>query len=587
MSFNIKEILYPSDTDQVKWEKINYNFDQILATGGKQGPKGEKGTVGVTGTAGSKGDKGDKGNQGIKGEIGTSNIWDRFGHVSIDAHVLKPKDDSTTIEPVIVLGDMGYDDGGPAGYLNPDAQLTVETADNITYAIKLGALGRYVTPSLSYLVFAGESGTVESNPGTVWVIRPHLTGANTRILINSEVIDLQAINKLYLSSANGINLSGSGTTTVDTLLVANNNVTIDAGANLTVSTGAGFFNGTGALKINVGTTAQRPTSPVNGMIRYNSTTLKFEGYSAGNWLDFMRLSNPTKSTWVSVQADANYTGSVNDKIIINAAGAIRISVNESTYNDGSGTLTGATLFNYDQINIRDVHINSDNIDGRGLIFKAGGDYTSVPFGVRAPSNGISRTQRRLNDHLAIKYAIDNTGVAKPLKTISNGLITGSTTNITGYTTNSIFSIQYVKVGWNLSVNGYFKIDQNGSWPTTAGQQLFIDLGVDYRFPYTNWSNSNILVDVQLLTARINDAAVNFKIYGIIPPNQKRIYLWMESQVEDVGPPAYVQVVKIPLEARDLVENNSEPVEFLFNFNMPASTVSYYAFDGTVGNELPE
>jgi hypothetical protein len=43
------------------------------------------------------------------------------------------------------------------------------------------------------------------------------------------------------------------------------------------------FTGTGAIKLNVGTTAQRPASPVDGDIRYNTDTLKYEGYSNGSW----------------------------------------------------------------------------------------------------------------------------------------------------------------------------------------------------------------------------------------------------------------------------------------------------------------
>lgn len=44
----------------------------------------------------------------------------------------------------------------------------------------------------------------------------------------------------------------------------------------------GTFTGTGQLKLPVGTTAQRSTTPVNGMIRFNSTTDQYEGYiSAG------------------------------------------------------------------------------------------------------------------------------------------------------------------------------------------------------------------------------------------------------------------------------------------------------------------
>lgn len=42
------------------------------------------------------------------------------------------------------------------------------------------------------------------------------------------------------------------------------------------------LEGTGASILNVGTTGERPASPEDGMVRYNSTTTKFEGYN-GQW----------------------------------------------------------------------------------------------------------------------------------------------------------------------------------------------------------------------------------------------------------------------------------------------------------------
>ena len=41
-------------------------------------------------------------------------------------------------------------------------------------------------------------------------------------------------------------------------------------------------NSTAAITVPVGTTAQRPTG-VNGMIRYNSNTSRFEAYVNGSW----------------------------------------------------------------------------------------------------------------------------------------------------------------------------------------------------------------------------------------------------------------------------------------------------------------
>jgi hypothetical protein len=51
-----------------------------------------------------------------------------------------------------------------------------------------------------------------------------------------------------------------------------------AGTTLTM-TADGTFSGTGQLKVPAGTTAQRSGSPTAGMIRYNSSTGTFEGYT--------------------------------------------------------------------------------------------------------------------------------------------------------------------------------------------------------------------------------------------------------------------------------------------------------------------
>lgn len=54
---------------------------------------------------------------------------------------------------------------------------------------------------------------------------------------------------------------------------------------LTGGTLSGFisFSNTDYIKIPVGTTAQRPGSPANGMIRYNTDLSTFEGYKSGAW----------------------------------------------------------------------------------------------------------------------------------------------------------------------------------------------------------------------------------------------------------------------------------------------------------------
>lgn len=53
-----------------------------------------------------------------------------------------------------------------------------------------------------------------------------------------------------------------------------------------------FMNGTGALKLPVGTTAQRPASPVEGQVRRNSQIPQWEGYNGSTW-ESLAASNST------------------------------------------------------------------------------------------------------------------------------------------------------------------------------------------------------------------------------------------------------------------------------------------------------
>lgn len=67
-----------------------------------------------------------------------------------------------------------------------------------------------------------------------------------------------------------------------------NTTVIDNSRNLTnivnaTLTGVGTFSGTSNVKLPAGTTAQRPGTPSNGMIRYNTTLNTFEGYINGSW----------------------------------------------------------------------------------------------------------------------------------------------------------------------------------------------------------------------------------------------------------------------------------------------------------------
>jgi hypothetical protein len=69
------------------------------------------------------------------------------------------------------------------------------------------------------------------------------------------------------------------------VLLANGTVSTDAInlGQLTTAFTDPTFSGTGFMLVPKGTTAERPVSPVNGEIRYNTTTSQFEGYQGGQW----------------------------------------------------------------------------------------------------------------------------------------------------------------------------------------------------------------------------------------------------------------------------------------------------------------
>lgn len=76
------------------------------------------------------------------------------------------------------------------------------------------------------------------------------------------------------------NAANNAWVTVGTLASTNLGLASLAGATFT---GDVILGTTTALELPDGTTAQRPGTPVNGMIRYNTTLNTFEGYKSSSW----------------------------------------------------------------------------------------------------------------------------------------------------------------------------------------------------------------------------------------------------------------------------------------------------------------
>jgi len=100
-----------------------------------------------------------------------------------------------------------------------------------------------------------------------------LVTATSVVTITGGTINGATIGATTPASGRFTTLESTGNTTVGATLA------VTGASNFT---GLGSFNGTGALKIPVGTTAQQPT-PVTGQIRYNTSNNLFEGYGGSAW----------------------------------------------------------------------------------------------------------------------------------------------------------------------------------------------------------------------------------------------------------------------------------------------------------------
>lgn len=101
-----------------------------------------------------------------------------------------------------------------------------------------------------------------------------VAATTTNVAITGGTIDGTPIGDTTRASGKFTTLDASGATVLGSTLGVTGYATF--GSN-------GEFNGTGALKLPTGTTAQEPVSPVNGMIRANTDYNQFEGYINGAW----------------------------------------------------------------------------------------------------------------------------------------------------------------------------------------------------------------------------------------------------------------------------------------------------------------
>ena len=386
MPINLKEILV-NDTNQIRIDKINYNFDQIIALGGQKGPIGVQGVIGPAGPTGAQGVQGPIGPSGSNGTDGQAapGQWTAIDHATVtgevndyDVKIIKPnlfgKDQPTSV----YIGDPVFNDATPTdGDDTARASLVVGKSDPFENNIKLTTDGSPHT-----LVIRGDENTIYG--GAIYHIQKGdiIDSLRTKLEISFDDVDINATSN---NNASGIITMSSK----KTLIVAP-----DLGFNTDVGTKSYFndrvevieadllVNGSGFTRISRGTTDDKDNIAESdlsgGNIRYNSTTNQYEVYyentaDGSKWLDLRRITDADEDTYISLPLnnDNDSIEFVSKDIRFLRIGGDQLSLKAQS--DASTTVptieADKTIFTKENLHIIG--------DGKGLSFKEGPAVTNA------------------------------------------------------------------------------------------------------------------------------------------------------------------------------------------------------------------
>jgi hypothetical protein len=218
---------------------------------------------------------------------------------------------------------------------------------------------------------AGTSGQVLVSGGTnspVWVNASSLTtgvattavtatniagGSAGQLIIQSDT----GLSTFITAGASGTFLQSAGAGYAPTWAagqVTIGSTAVALGATVTSFTGLNILTATGTSHwlLPVGTNAQRPGSPATGMVRYNTDTVSFEGYSSGAWSSLGGVSSVDKFTYIRAETSAGASNGELEFFAEDAAGTAAVKVagmNRTRLLEATGTVLGTqttqNLFN--------------------------------------------------------------------------------------------------------------------------------------------------------------------------------------------------------------------------------------------------
>lgn len=528
MAINIKE-LFTLDAHNIHVDKINYNFDQIVANSG--GPKGIKGEIGITGDTGQKGEKGEVGAQGLagsKGEPGTnSDLWHKEIKTTDGGesfNVLKPfsiPNDDDGFKSRVVLGERASVNGQ---YNTTELSETMA----LLHLIKdeEGVTNQIILENRVFDPNAGSNENDErpdpnASPRPFKIRTDYEVGTGTKLVISGEsgtntpstedttieIIGPNAI-KLETDQPNGTIKLGESTTKIVSLKAQsevniesnNSNIIVNSGGQIDIESsqisiqGPGGFGGTIDITSFTNTIAAPQSGGTNTISANSKNTITSNNTNeilADGGKNLIRANNATNEISAEVNSiEANGTNNMN---VLQNSG-----VNKFITEDSINTSTQNILFNQAGVNLDAPSGFTTNLPerGEGMQFLEGGDSVEndaapgsfVSSGLYAAANfGSTEGDRTLNDYFvkldwtdwkidALITTITNNIPGDPgfglanrgtLTTAPNGRapLAGSSYDFDGVVSTTFKEGSYIKIGDFIQGHGTIAAATNSSWAT--------------------------------------------------------------------------------------------------------------------------
>ncbi len=417
----------------------------------------------------------------------------------------------------------------------------------------------------------------DNSTGTRLVLLGYNAEAEVDGLQNATAIGFNAAvgadNSLVLGSINGVNGATSNT---------------NVGIGTTTPAATLDVTGTDAIILPKGTTAEQPSVPENGMIRYNTDNAKFEGYENSAWVDLVSAGGSTTSiedtdgdTEINVEAAADedmirfYLG---DGQGYSAAEYFRMTGPRLEVLNG-----GHSVFIGEGSGTNDNLVNNDNVGvGRNTLSTNVSGFNNVAIG---------------NDALTASTSSHNVAVgaeALGFGTPSNGNVAVGTAALAYNNSNNNVAIGYQSMinnagGYSNTAVGYATLpNSTGNFNAVMGQSAGNGLAGGNRNVFIGFASganlssgsSNIFIGNQ--SGGTGSSASN-KLY-IENSNSDTPLIYGDFSSDELAFNAKVGIGTInPNNKLSIVTDVSDGFEMQTYGNANTNMMSFIQYGGTIGS----